>query len=144
MNTYYGSHIDNASTLLAHHDRSTCVDKVEGRLQVHSDYCIPLRLAHAHHQTIFGDTGIVHQNINRAEIILNLIDHFLRILKIRSVRSVTFHLYTQCSDFFFCILAVFINYQVCKSDICSFRSKLQCNRLTNTTSGTCHNRGLSC
>ena len=144
MNTHYRSHVNNAPTLLTHHDRSACVDKVKGRLQVHSDYRIPLCLTHTHHQAIFRDPCIVYQNINRTKIILNLINHFLSILKIRSIRSITFHLYTQRSTFFFCILTVFINYQVCKSDICSFGSKLQCNRLTNTTSGTCHNRSLSC
>ena len=36
VNTHYRSHVNNAPTLLTHHDRSACVDKVKGRLQVHS------------------------------------------------------------------------------------------------------------
>ena len=44
----------------------------------------------------------------------------------------------------YCIQTIFINNQICKSNICTFRCKLQRNSLTNATSSTSHDCGLTC
>ena len=50
--------------LLTEHNGKNGVDEVECALEVDCDYSIPLSFGHTHHQTIFGDTGIVDKNVD--------------------------------------------------------------------------------
>ena len=90
MNAYYRSHVDNATALLTHHDWGTSMNKVESRLQVYSNNCIPLGFAHTHHQAVLSDTCVVYQNIYRTEFFLNLSYYVSSVFERSCVRSVSF------------------------------------------------------
>ena len=110
MNTYDRRHIDNATRTLLHHDRGTSVDKVESGLQVHVQHSVPLSLAHTHHQAVFRDTGVVHQDIDTSEILHDLGNDVMSLLKVSSVGSVSFRLYTQGLDLSLCSQAILIDH----------------------------------
>ena len=103
--TYYWSHVDDASLFLTHHNRCTCMDEVEGRFQVDCNHSIPLSFAHTHHQTVFCNTCIVHQDINRTKVFVNLFYHLCSIFKACCIWSVSFYFYAISRNFLFCILA---------------------------------------
>ena len=86
-----------------------------------------------------GKLKVVYQNIDTAEIFMNLFHYFCSIFKIGSIRRISFGFHTHCFDFFCCILCILIDNKICKCNICSFRSKFQSNSFTNTTSRTGHN-----
>ena len=110
------------------------MDEVKCRLQVHVDYHIPLLFAHAHHQTVTSDTGIVYQYIDPSEVLVDFFNDLCSIFKVSRVRSVTFGFHAHCFQFFSCIFCIFVNDKVSKCDVCAFGSKLKSDSLTNTAS----------
>ena len=139
MNTYYRSHVDDASAFLTHHDRSTSMNEVESGFQVNVDNHIPLLFGHTHHQTVTSNTCIVNQNINAAEICMNSLYYFGSIFKARCIRCICFGFYSKRFNFFCCCLSIFINHQVSECNICSFLSELQSDSLADAACSTCHN-----
>ena len=120
------------------------MDEVESRLQIDGNHCVPLRLRHTQHQAVFSDTGIVYQNIYRAEILFHLLHHFFRLCKISRIGSVAFGLHAESGDFCLGSLPVFINYQIRKSHVRAFGGKLQGYGLADAAGGTRHQSRLSC
>ena len=85
MYAYYRGHVDDAACLLAHHDGGASVDKVEGRLQVHVDYHVPLLFRHTHHQSVARNTGVVYQNIDAAKVCVDSLYYLSRVFKVGGV-----------------------------------------------------------
>ena len=67
---------------------------IERAFEVNGNHCVPLLLGHLQHQCILCDAGVVNQNINRAEISLNLVDGCFGLCKVGSVAGVAFSLDT--------------------------------------------------
>ena len=124
MNTYYARHVDDGATTLTEHYRSTCVDEVECALQVHVQNGIPLSLAHTEHKAILGDTGIVYENVDGAEVCMYLLYYSLCLGKICSVAGISQTLYAQSLNLLACSLKtclhVIIENKVGEGDVCAF------------------------
>ena len=118
------------------------MDEVECRLEVHVQHCIPLLLAHAQHQTVLGDTGVVDQHVDRTEILLYLLNHSLSLSKVGSITCVCLTLHSHRLDFLASSLQsgchIVVEYEVCKCNVSSFLSKFHGNGLTDTTCSTCN------
>ena len=85
---------------------------------------LKLCFAHAHHQAVFGDAGIIDQNVDAAEILHDLVDHFVRIFKVGGVRGVSFGFYAQGVQLLLRLLAVFVDRQIGERDVGSLFCKL--------------------
>jgi len=85
-----------------------------------SDNCVPLLLGHAEHEAVFGDAGVVDQNVDVAEILLYLLHHFLGGCEISRVRSVSLAFHAISGDLLFCLLAVLIDHEVGKCYVAAF------------------------
>ena len=120
------------------------MDKVECRLQVDSDNGIPLSLGHAHHQSVFGDTGIVDQHVNRAEIRLYLIDNLFCLGKVSGIAGISLGLHAESLDFCFCSLSVLIDNEVGKGNVCALLGKFQRDSFTDTACCTCNQCSFTC
>ena len=129
--THHGRHIDNRTAALARHDRRNGVNEVESRFQIDVQHGVPLRFAHAHHQAVFGDAGIIDQNVDAAEILHDLVDHFVRIFKVGGVRSVSFGFYAQGVQLLLRLLAVFVDRQIGERDVGSLFCKLNGDRFAD-------------
>ena len=137
-------HVDDGAAALAHHDGRAGVNEIEGRLQVHGNDCIPLLLGHTHHESVLRDAGVVHQDVDRAELFLNPGHYVGRLGKVGCVRGIShaFHAF-GC---YFCLgsLAVLVDDKVGKSDVSAFFGELQRDGLADATGGTRDEGGLSC
>ena len=59
---------DDAAALLLAHERRRVPRAVPGALQVHRDDRVPLRLAHVEDHPVAQDAGVVHQDVEAAEL----------------------------------------------------------------------------
>ena len=108
------------------------MDEVEGTLKIDVDNGIPLSFAHAHHETVFGDTCIVDEHIDRAEIILNIVDYSFGLCEIISIVSVAFSLYTESFKLLFGCFHIFVTIELGECNVGSFRSEFQGDSLADT------------
>ena len=108
------------------------MQEVEGALHVHVNDGVPLLLAHAHDQTVFGDTGVVYQDINAAKLFLNLGHYRLGLLKIGGVGGIGLHFVAEGGNLGNRLLGGFVDNQVRKGYIGPFRGKLKGNGLTDS------------
>ena len=67
----------NMRLRFVYHRLQRCFCKIEHRFQVYTDHKVPLFFSHPHQQSVSGDPGIVHKNVNSAEIIYHLVYHSL-------------------------------------------------------------------
>ena len=105
------------------------MDEVECRLQIDGDDGVPLLLGHAEHQSVLGDTGVVHQNINASKLLLYGLYHLLGLREVGSIRGVALGLDAQSSDF---LLRVEVDLEVGECDVTALRGILQCDSLSDT------------
>ena len=138
MNTYNTCHVDNATTTLTHHYWYTSVNEVEGTLKVYCDNSIPLLLCHTKHKTIFRNTSIVNEDINRTEFLFNLLYNLFRLCEVCRITCIPLSFYTKSSNLSLSSFAILINNKVCECNVCTLLCKLQCDSLTNTTCSTCN------
>ena len=73
--------------MLEHNGRHS-MDEVEGRLQVHIDYEIPLIFGHTHHQSISGNPCIINQYVDATKVGDYLIYELMCSLEVRSIRGI--------------------------------------------------------
>ena len=78
---------------------------------------IPLLLGHTHEQGVACDTGIVHQDIEAAEVGNHLLNHLMRCLKICGIGSVELHLYAQGCYLIARGLCGFVEFEIRERDI---------------------------
>ena len=87
-------------------------------------------------KSVFGDTSVVHQHVNGAEVFLDLSHHGLGLREVGGVSCICVTLYAKGFYFLACSLEsgshVVVEHEVCKSDVSSFLSKLDSNGLTDT------------
>ena len=119
------------------------MDEVEGALEVHSDHCVPLSLRHTHHQAVFGDTGIVDQDVYASEVFMYLFDYLLGLSEVGGVGSVSFHLHAEGGNLLLGLLAVLVNYQVGEGDVGAFLCKAERYLLADAAGGAGDDSGFS-
>lgn len=112
------------------------MDEVKRGLQVHIDHHIPLLLAHAHHQAIAGNAGIVDQYVDPAEVLDDLGDHLGGVLEIGGIGGISLSFDAERLQLFFCVLEILIRLQVGKGYRSPFLSELHRNRLADTACST--------
>ena len=140
VNTYHRSHVDDAAATLAHHDGHTGMDEVKGRLQIDGNHGIPLLLGHAQHQSVLGDAGVVHQNINGAKLFLDGLHHFLGLREVGSVGGIALSLDALGSNLF---LGLFVNFEVGERNVGSLLGKFQRDSFSDTACCTSNQYSLS-
>ena len=140
VNAHHAGHVDNRATSLAHHNGHAGVDEVESRFQVHCNHCIPLLFGHTEHQSVLGDAGIVHQNVNRAKLLLHGFHHLLSLCKVGSVAGVALSLHALGCNLLFGFL---VNCQVGESHVGSLLGKLQCDSFSDTACRAGYQCGLT-
>ena len=111
--------------------------EVECRLEVYIDYGIPLRLSHPEHESVLGDTGIVHKDVDTAEISHYLVNDLPGLLKVGSIGSISLYLVPESLEFLDGLLSSLIDDKISESDISSFRSILESYCLSNTSCSSC-------
>jgi len=116
------------------------MDEVEGRLQVDGNHGVPLLLAHAEHQAVLGDAGVVDQNVDGAELLLHLRHHLLRLLEVSSVRGIALGLHAQGGNL---VLGLSIHFQIGERDVSAFSGELQGNGLANAACCASNQRSLT-
>ena len=112
------------------------MDEVERRLQVYVDDHVPLLLAHAHHQSVARDAGIVDQHVDPAEILDDLGYHGGRGLEIGRVRRVSLSLNAEGLQLLFGVLKVLVDFQIGENDRGAFLRETQRDRLADAAGGS--------
>ncbi len=112
------------------------MQEVEGRFHVHGNDGIPLLLAHAHHKAVFGDTGVVHEDIDAAEVLHNLVHDGLGSFELGGVGGIGLHGYAEGFQFLDRFLSGFIDNEVGESDVGAFGGIFEGNGFANTPGGT--------
>ena len=92
-------------------------------------------LAHAHHQAVACDSGVVDQNVDVAEILENLIDNLVRVFEIGGIRSISLAFYALGSDFGFGSLCIVVDGQVGECHVGTLLGELKCDSLADTAGG---------
>ena len=95
-----------------------------------------LLFGHAHHQAVFGDAGVVYQNVDTTEVVLYLFHHFLGLLEVGGVRGVTFSFYAESFDFGFGFFTVFVDNEVGECYVGAFGGEFQGKGFADTTGRT--------
>ena len=109
------------------------MDEVKGGLEVNSNHCVPLSLAHTHHQAVLGDTGIVDKYVDGAKLFLHLVDNLFGLSKVGSIGGKAYALNALGGNLSLGGLAVLIYHEIGECNVCAFFGKFQGNSLTNTT-----------
>ena len=119
------------------------MDEVEGTLEVNGQNSIPLGLSHLEHKSIFGDAGIVYQDIYPSEFLNYLGYCIVSLLEVSGVGSYGHYLYAKCFQFFLCLLPELVYDEISESDICSFSGKLEGNCLADSSCSARNEGNLS-
>ena len=120
------------------------MNEIESRLQVHGNDCIPLLLRHTHHEPVLRDAGVVHKDVDRAKLFLNLGHNVSRLGKIGCVRGISHAFHAFGGNFGLGGLAVLVDDKVGKSDVSTFVGELQRDGLADAAGSTRDEGGLSC
>ena len=115
-----GSHVDDAAPLLAGHHRHHRVQEIEGALHVHGNHGVPLAFAHAHHQAVLGNTGVIYKNVDMPKIRHHLGNHLLRLLKVCRVGGIALHGHAKGFQLRNGLLGNLVDFQVRKGNGCAF------------------------
>ena len=119
------------------------MDEVERRFQVNCNHGVPLCLAHAQHDAVFGDAGVVDQDVDVAEVLFDLCHHAFGFVEAGCVAGVAFGLHAQGGDFGLGLLANLVDYQVGECDVGAFCGVLECDGFTDATGGASDQRHFS-
>ncbi|MPM32991.1 hypothetical protein SDC9_79558 [bioreactor metagenome] len=85
MNAHHGAEIHNAAVFLPEHDAAGRFHAKKRALQIRVNHRIEVFLFHHHHEAVPGDAGVVHQNMNVAELLHGGIHQRLDRLAVRHV-----------------------------------------------------------
>ena len=138
-----GGHVDDAAAALTHHDRRHGMDEVVGRLEIDVDHHIPLFLIHLEHQAVAGDAGIVHQHIDAAEILHDLVNHLMGLLEVGGIGSVGLAAHAQSKYFVLRILGIVVDGQIRKSDVGAVLCEAKGDRTADTARSSRHHSDFS-
>ena len=119
------------------------MDIVECGLKIDRNHGIPLLLGHAEHQTVFGDTCVIHENIYTAEICLYLLHGLFRSGEISCIGCISLAFYTVSRDLFFCFFTILIDNKIRECDVTPFGCVFQGNLFADSSCSACYNRCLS-
>ena len=119
------------------------MDEVERRLEIHRQHGVPLGLGHAHHQTVLRDSGVVHQDVNAAELLDDLLDDLVGLFEIGGIRGVTLGLDAECGNLGLGGLSVLIDGQIGEGDVGTLLGELQRDGLADTAGGTRYDGNFS-
>ena len=140
MDTHDAGHVDDRAVALAHHDGQAGVDEVEGRLQVDGDDGIPLLFAHAQHQSVLGDAGVVDEDVDASEVFFHLLDHLFRLGEVGSIAGVALGLDAKR---FYLSLCLFVDGEVGECDVSPFLGESQRDSFSDTACCTRDECGFS-
>ena len=119
------------------------MDEVECGFQVHVDNHIPLLFAHAHHQAVAGDPGVIDQYVDATEILHDLSHHAGRIFEVCGVGGISFGLDAERLQLFFRVLEIFVHFQVGKDDRRALFGKPHGDCLPDSPGGSGHDSDFS-
>ncbi|CAI8780951.1 hypothetical protein EMIT051CA3_11129 [Pseudomonas chlororaphis] len=69
--TYHRTNTDDSTPASLGHAAQNALGQAIQTVQVGIDHVVPLVVFHAHHQVVTGNTGVVHQDRRRAELLLD-------------------------------------------------------------------------
>ena len=123
------------------------MDEVERALQVHVDNGIPLCFSHAQHETVLGDTGVVHQYVDASEVLAYLLHHVLCLGEVGCVACIGAAGHSHSLYLLACSFQsgshLIIEHQVGECDVGTLRSELQSDGLSDASCRARYQRGLS-
>ena len=119
------------------------VDEVERRLEVDRQHGIPLGLGHAHHQAVLGDSGVVHKDVDTAEILDDLVDDRVRLFEVGCVRGIALGLHAQRGDLGFGSFAVLVDRKVGERHVGALLGEFECDGLADAAGGAGHDGHFS-
>ena len=119
------------------------MDEVERRLEVHRQHGVPLCLGHAHHQAVLGDSGVVHEDVDTAEILHDPVDDRVRLFEVGCVRGIALGLHAQRGDLGFGGLAVLVDRKVGERHVGALFGEFECDGLADAACGAGHNGHFS-
>ena len=117
--------------------------EVESTLEVDSDNAVPLQLGHPHHQAVTCDACVVDQNVDMAEILLNLLHGRVGLGEVSRIGGIAAALHSESGDLGYGIPEVVVLLEVGESDVGSGRSELHGDGLSDTAGGTGNQGHLS-
>lgn len=124
------------------------MDEVEGRLQVDVEDGIPLCLRHAEHQAVLGDSGIVDEDVDAAEVGVDLLHDGLGLGKVGGIARIGAAGDAQGLDLLACGLKagshVVVEDKVGECDVSALAGELHRHGLANTTGCTRNQCCFSC
>ena len=117
--------------------------EVERALEVDRDDAVPLLLRHPHHQTVAGDTGVVDQHVDMAEILDYLVHRSVSLLEVSGVGGITPALHSESLDLLYRILEIVVFLEVGECDVRSGRGQFHGYGLAYAACGTCNKGDLT-
>ncbi len=100
-------------------------------------------LGHPEHKSVLGDAGVVHKDVDPAEIGENLIHDIVRFLEVRGVGGVSLYLVAVSLDVLDSLLSDFIDHKVGESHIGSLGGEFHCDCLSDSSCGARYKGDLS-
>ena len=120
----------------APHDGLHSLGEVEHRLEVHVDDGIPLFLGHALQRGVLGDTRVVDEDIDAAEVLDDFVDDLMRLLKVGGVGGISLDLDAKSLQFFFRFHDDIVQGDIGEGDVAAFLGKTQGDGLANATTSS--------
>ena len=143
MDAYDGADVDDRPAALPEHHGRDGVDEVERALEVDRQDGIPLGLAHAEHEAVFGDSGVIDEDVDAAEGVHDLLDGIVRLLEVGGVGGDGQHADAKGFEFLLGLLADFVDDQIREGDIGAFLCKLEGDLFSDAPRRARNQRDLS-
>ena len=126
-------HVDDATATLLDHDGGDSVDEVEGTLEVDVDDEVPLLFGHTHHQPVTGDTSVVDEDVDTAEVCDDCFDELVSIFEVSCVRGISLSLDTEPFELLDEGFYSLVDLEVSDHYGSTFLCILECNSAADTT-----------
>ena len=134
--------VNNATAPLLDHRPHNRLREIERAAQVRVDHRVPIFDRHAHGESVPRHAGVVHQNVDLAEVFENLRADFLHSGMIRDIDRIIFRrIRTRRIDFIRGPFRVRLR-AAHRGDTRAFVRKPQCDRVPNPPPRAGHDRGL--
>src|ERR1035441_6224314 len=133
--------IDNVPRALLKEAPAEGLSEEERALKIDVQYGIPVRLAHPHEQTVFGNAGVVDEDIHLAGGGQDLLCRSLHAGRVRDVRGAGPRFASKRLDLLHRLRAK-LQLQIHAGNVRARGSEFQGNGLANTAAGARHNRHL--
>ena len=109
------------------------MDEVEGALEVDVDDEVPLLFGHAHHQPVTGDTSVVDEDVDTAEVCDDFFDELVSIFEVSCIRGISLSLDTEPFELLDEGFYSLVDLEVSDHYGSTFLCILECNSTADTT-----------